>query len=376
MLGALIHNYTLPFSKFQFLAAPVVSSGTGNLKGLGRISYSIFPGKKDQRILFTLSGSTFSNNFFIDSSLIRHTLFFKKVVPGLQYTFAKTSSRSTITKYLQWKAFFVNEKTVAFLKDQDNQTELIDFPVTTNCVNQFQYSVKNERVLYPYDAMITAEHGKQFIRLGLTGNYYFNYSSGGGLSCRLFAGKFIYTTKKTFITQTQTNRYHLNMSGANGYEDYTYSNYFLGRNAIEGFSSQQIMIRDGGFKVKTDLLSDKVGKNDNWIASINLCSTIPDKFNPLSVLPLKLPVRLFADAGINADTWRNKSGTETLLFDAGFQFSFMKNLLNFYFPLIYSKSFRDYFNSTVTERRFLKTVSFSLDLQNLSIKKFFPQSPF
>ena len=49
------------------------------------------------------------------------------------------------------------------------------------------------------------------------------------------------------------------MTGPNGYEDYTYSDYFAGRNEFEGLASQQIMMRDGAFKVRTDLLADKIG---------------------------------------------------------------------------------------------------------------------
>ncbi len=376
LLGGLIHNYTLPFSKFQFIAAPLFSTNAKNIRGLARFSYNIYPGKKDQRITLTLSGSTFSNNLFIDSSMNKNLLYFKKIVPGIQYSFAKKTPISTATKYLQWKTFFINEKTVSFSRDLNSQTDIISFPFISSYLNQLQYVVKNERVLYPYSAIFSAEQAKQFIRLGFTGNYFFNYPKGGGLSCRLFAGKFIYTTKKTFLTQYQTERYHLNMSGANGYEDYTFSSYFSGRNEAEGFTSQQIMIKDGGFKVKTDLLSNKVGKSDNWIAAINLCSTIPDKLNPLSLLPVKLPIRLFADVGINSDTWKNNLGYEGILYDAGFQLSLLKNILNIYFPVMYSKSFKDYFSSTITEKRFLKTISFSIDLQNITIKTIFPQAPF
>jgi hypothetical protein len=81
----------------------------------------------------------------------------------------------------------------------------------------------------------------------------------------------------------------LNLSGANGYEDYTYSNYFIGRNEFEGFASQQTMIRDGAFKVRTDLLSDKVGKTDRWLVATNFTTDIPKNINPLQLLPIKIP---------------------------------------------------------------------------------------
>ncbi|MEI9908812.1 MAG: hypothetical protein WDO71_03550 [Bacteroidota bacterium] len=89
----------------------------------------------------------------------------------------------------------------------------------------------------------------------LPGKYFFNYAKGGGLDDRLFAGKFFYSGSKTFTKQFATDRYHLIMTGANGYEDYTYSDYFIGRNEFEGIASQQIMVRDGGFKVKNRFVS-------------------------------------------------------------------------------------------------------------------------
>ena len=52
---------------------------------------------------------------------------------------------------------------------------------------------------------------------------------------------------------------------------------------LKGLPSQQIMIRDGGFKVRTDLLAAKVGKTDDWLAALNFKTDIPKKLNPLQV---------------------------------------------------------------------------------------------
>jgi hypothetical protein len=133
------------------------------------------------------------------------------------------------------------------------------------------------------------------------------------------------------------------------------------------------MMRDGGFKVRTDLLSNKIGKTDNWLVAMNFNSTIPNKINPLSVLPFKLPLKVFADIGTYAEAWESDAGTARFLFDAGLQLSLFKNTLNIYMPLLYSKVYDDYFKSTITEKRFLKNISFSIDIQQQSFKKLFPQ---
>ena len=196
------------------------------------------------------------------------------------------------------------------------------------------------------------------------------------MNVRLFAGKFFYLGDKTFIKQFETDRYHLNMTGPKGNEDYTYSNYFVGRNEFEKFSSQQIMIRDGGFKVRTDYLSNKIGRTDDWLVAANFTSTIPNVINPLAILPFKLPLKIFVDIGTYAEAWKKNAATGRFVYDAGLQLSLFKNTVNIYVPLLYSKEYKDYFKSTITEKRFLKNIAFSIDLQNISLKKLVPQIPF
>lgn len=129
------------------------------------------------------------------------------------------------------------------------------------------------------------------------------------------------------------------------------------------------MIRDGGFKVRTDLLSDKVGKTDNWLAAINFTSDIPERINPLSILPVKIPLKVFADIGTHAERWDRNAEAERFLFDAGFQVSLVKGMVNIYIPVIYSSVFKDYFRSYLGEKRFWKTVSFSINIQDLQPEK-------
>jgi hypothetical protein len=166
------------------------------------------------------------------------------------------------------------------------------------------------------------------------------------------------------------------MSGANGYEDYAYENYFAGRNEFAGWQSQQIMKRDGFFKVRSDLLSSKIGKTDNWLMALNFSSTLPKSVNPLSVLPIKIPLKVFADIGTYADAWQKDATTGRFIFDAGLQVSLFHNLVNIYMPILYSKVFGDYFKSTISGNRFLKNISFSIDIQKLSTRDILKNSKY
>jgi hypothetical protein len=375
MLGFLVHNYTLPPNKFQFVLAPLYATKSKQINGIGRMSYNLYPGDNGQNFELALAGATFSGDNFTDSTNTTHAQRFSKIVPSLKYVFAKKNPRSSISKFIQWKTFIINEQGLLFTRDTVRQVDVISYPTESWYVNQLRFVIENNRGLYPYNAALQAEQGEGFARLAFTGNYFFNYAKGGGLDLRVFAGKFFYLGDKTFIKQFETERYHINMTGPKGNEDYTYSNYFVGRNEFDKFSSQQIMIRDGGFKVRTDYLSNKIGKTDDWLIAANFTSTIPKAINPLAVLPFKLPVKLFFDIGTYAEAWKKNASTGRFVYDAGLQLSLFKNVVNIYVPVLYSKEYKDYFKSTITEKRFLKNIAFSFDLQNINLKRWVPQIP-
>jgi len=376
MLGLLFHNYTLPLSKFHFVVAPLYATRSKQFNGLARFSYNWYPGSNGQKFELALAGSTFSGDNFIDSANVFHYQRFTKIVPSLKYVFANKDPRSSITKFIQWKTFFIKEQGLLFTRDTVNQIDVITFPTIDRYVNQLKFVLENNRVLYPYRGELQVDQGEGFVRAGFTGNYYFNYPRGGGLDVRVFAGKFFYIGEKTFLKQFKTDPYQLNMTGPKGYEDYTYSNYFIGRSEFDKFSSQQILIRDGGFKVRTDLLSNKIGKTDNWLMAANFTSPIPRAINPLSVLPFRLPIKMFLDIGTYAEAWKKNAPTGRFVYDAGLQLSLFRNVVNIYVPILYSNVYKDYVNSTIVEKKFWKNISFSIDLQNINLKRLVPQIPF
>jgi hypothetical protein len=376
MAGVVLHNYTFPADRFQFVLSPMYATGSKQLNGVANVSFRMYPGHNGQTFVPAISYMHFTGGQFTDSTGRKNQLPFTKISPSLTYRFGNKNPKSTLSTFVRWKTSIIQETKVQFSRDTVLQTNLIQYPKKQRVLHQLQLSIEDFRALYPYSAVFQADKGKNFARIQFTGNYFFNYPSKGGLSLRVFAGKFFYTGTKNYLTAYQTDPYHLNLSGAKGYEDFAYNNYFVGRNEYEGFANQQIMIRDGGFKVRTDLLSQKIGKTDNWLAAVNLTSTIPAAFNPLAVLPIKLPLRLFFDIGTYAEAWKKNANTGKFLYDGGIQLSLFKNIVNIYCPLVYSKVYKDYFSSTITEKRFIKNISFSIDLQNIRVQKIFPGIPF
>ena len=376
MIGAIITNYKLPPSGFQFFVAPLYSTGAKQLNGIGKVNYSFFPSSTFKKIDLFVNGSTFAMNSFEKDDGDVVTANFQKVVPGIRFTLDQKHLRSSMSRYIQWKSFLINEGSFNISYDSvfTPTDTIINQNVNTvsenRTLHQLKFVVENFRALYPYKAEVNIEHGKDFIRTAFTGNYFFTYPKEGGLDVRLFAGKFFYLGSKTYSTQFATDRFHLNMTGPNGYEDYTYGDYFIGRNKFDGLPSQQIMMRDGGFKIRTDLYSEKVGKTDDWLAAVNLSTTIPSGINPLSLLPVKIPLKVFFDLGTYANAWDKDASLDHFIFDAGLQLSLFANTVNIYMPIIYSSIYKDYIQSVLEkEGRFWKTISFSIDISNFSLRK-------
>ena len=371
MAGLFITNFKLPFNKFKFLVTPMYAFGSQRFTGLGKLNYSFYPNRTFRAIDLFLNGSTFTDDEYADSAGKKTYLGFRKLVPGIRFTLKDKDPRNHLLRYIQWKTFLISEDGLSFSKDT-----LSNPPVTRvtkikndSYVNQLLFVVENSRVLYPYFGELKLEQAKDFIRAAFTSNYFFNYPKTGGLNVRFFAGKFFYTGAKTSTTEFSTERYHLTMTGANGYEDYTFSNYFIGRNKFDGFASQQIMIRDGGFKVRTDLLASPIGKTDDWLIATNFTSSVPASINPLSILPIKIPLKVFFDMGTNADAWKKDAETDHFLFDGGLQLSLLKNTVNIYVPLIYSGVYKNYIQSTLEKKdRFWKRISFSIDIANFNLR--------
>lgn len=376
MLGAFVTNTKLPPSKFQFLAMPMYGISSKEIGGIGFVSYTHYSDGLFRSVDAGAAFSSFTVDQFTNPDGQKIFLNFYKTVPGIKLTFREKNARSNFNRFIQFKSFFIQERGLKFYRDtvivgiDTTITNKARTALNKRTLNQLQFVIENNRALYPYRGELKIEQGKDFVRAAFTGNYFFNYPKGGGLNVRLFAGKFFYSGSKTITKQFATDRYHLNMTGANGYEDYTYSDYFIGRNEFNGFLSQQIMMRDGAFKVRTDLLADKVGKTDDWLMAANFSSTIPAAINPLSMLPFKIPLKLFVDIGTNAEAWEQKAENDRFLYDAGLQFSFFRETVNIYLPLIYSSVYRDYIQSTIIKKeRLWKKISFSIDVSNFSFRK-------
>ncbi len=377
MIGGLVHNYQFPLNRFNFLVAPLYATGSKTLNGAARLSFSTF--KRRSWLSFSVSEMRYNINSFTQYDNSKLYFSMNRIVPSVKYRLYNKDLRSTQCWTFTARSFLISEQgfgdftTVAVPPD----TFYVAQKKTTHrYVNEVSAIVSDNRKLYPYDANLTIDQGATFLRAGFTGNYFFNYAKKSeGIQARFFAGKFFYLQQKTVLSKANNDRYLLTLSGPQGNEDFTYSDYFAGRNEFEGGLSQQIMQRDGFLKLSTPLLNDPVGKTDDWLLALNLSGDIPDEINPLNILPVKLPIQLFVDIGTYSDAWKDENSNGRFLYDAGIKVSILKSAFSVYLPVVYSKVYRDYYKSFYPEKRFNHTVSFAFDLSQLQPSKIYRSLP-
>ncbi|MCW3108015.1 MAG: family metallopeptidase, partial [Segetibacter sp.] len=376
MIGGLIHNYTLPIPKLQYFGGLLYGTGSKKLNGFGRASYNIY--KRNYHLSTALSYITYSQNDFTTADNTKLIMGVKRWTPSVKLTLFDKDPLSTRRFTLQWKTFLLNEGSLNF-KTIYTPTDTFDQVSVVNnhyYINRFSVGVSDNRVLFPYSLTISTDQGKDFIKTGLTAKAFFNYPDGkSGMNVRFFAGKLFYLKAAPNLVRFRNDRYFLNMSGPNGNEDYTYSDYFIGRNEFQGWQSQQIMERDGFFKVNTALLGNKVGKTDDWLMSANLSSDLPDNINPLSILPIKIPLKIFADVGTYAEAWKDNPASGRFIYDAGIQIPLFHSLIDIYIPIVYSKVYSNYYKSTITEKTFLKTIAFTINISKLKVQDILKDIP-
>ncbi len=365
MIGAALHNYTFPAHKLQYFLAPMYATGSKDLTGLGRIGYTWRPNTTFDKIDLSVSGAHFNTREGTDSLGKKIHTGFYKVAPALRVTFNNKNVRSSLDKWLEWRTFFIWENNFRYvLKSEDGEFYPTEGKTTSRYLNQLTFNIAGYRTLYPYDAQLQLQQGEGFYRASATANYFFNYAGYGGLQMRVFAAKFGYIGEKTLSKQFSTLVYQPKLTAVRGNEDYTYSNYFIGRNEPDGFLGQQIMVRDGGLKLRTDLFQGLQGRSDNWIASLNLNTTLPQ-----GLLPVNLPIKIFLDAGTYADAWKKDAATSRFLYVAGVQLTLFKDLVHVYAPVLYSKEFRDNLKTVPDENTFFKKLSFSIDIHRFNLRR-------
>lgn len=353
MAGLLLHNVSLPQNKFQYILAPLYAFGSKQFVGTGIVGYTAFmDGGALHNMQFNLEGKTFSyrKSDLNVADAVRAR--FIKIAPEVIFNFRKPYPRSSVSRSLSVKGYWIREDRMAFQMDgADSLYRPSIAGSNDNYYGRMRYNHTNERTFNPFSYTFESQVGKQFAKISLEANLKIDYFiKDKGLYIRGFAGKFFSFTNNDF----ESYRYRLatTYTGAN---DYLYDETYLGRNEQTGFTSQQISMKEGGFKINTLQYANQIGLSNDWLFALNLKSDLPF---------WNLPVRLFADIGTFSGAKKQNPSESALLYVAGLEV-YISDYLTINLPLVMSKDYKEYVDGILGKGSFAKTISFSLNLSKI-----------
>lgn len=355
MAGLLLHNYGVPEKPFEFAAAPMYATGSQSLTGFANFRLRLLPkGTKPQQLFVGADARRFH---FDDDAPNDYRLAYTRVTPYIRYAWRKSHAQDH-RRSLQWRSIFLDTEAPVF--------ESGDFSGKRNdrtWIHELSFSTERRHPIVPTASQVALEYQsykdffgrpQHYLKASASWQGAYTYARGKRLAMRVFAGGFLDNTRRDGGA-IFPGAFNLVSRGPN---DYRFDDLYFARSEDRGFFSQQINLRDGGFKTVIEN-SFALGRSNNFILALNLKADLPLK------LPLNLPLKPYFDIGYfdNAmPTGSNAKFKDQLLWSGGFALEFFNNTLGIYFPLVNSKNIRDRF----AERgNYWTRISFQIKFQNL-----------
>ncbi len=360
MLGMAFYNSFLPVKNMELFAMPMYGVGSGKLSGVASAGYYIYP----QNGLYFIKPAIDARQFTYSSAQAGTQTF--AAVPTLQYTRINPSFTFALkNKHLRTPVKReINIGTIVLLQDglelQGSQLKVVKM---TSQANQISFHYTNSYVLHPHYLNISITQA-EVIRPTLEAGYKWVLMRGKkGISIRAFAGcvsslKNFSASKDKAGIQADQLVWSLSMSGLQGGNDLLHDNYYLGRNESNGILSRQIVNSFGGFRNVSYSLINPIGQSAGWLNTYNLDAD----------LPIKLPLRLYADLGFHKDFRRASSGYKMMQYGGGVCFH-LGEFLKINFPVFLSKDFSDnqkmYIPAGTTFSHYFQRITYSINLNSL-----------
>jgi Peptidase family M1 domain len=301
MIGALLHNTTLPKQDFSWRIAPMYSPSTNWLNGYALIEKDngkVACGIRAQRFAFS--------NFYIKDT--HHILGYRLISPFVRINIFPKRFKKDWTGFIQAEWFFIRGK---FSRNQG--IELQSFAISANNLpNQGEANVMR----------IQGKASKKMLRsrLDLKTDLQSGELLDWGIMLQTEASfDYIYRGKgkrhwstRAYIGLTN-GELPLSASGQNGNNDYLYDGHMLGRTEYTGILSRQYLPSQGGLFLPSgaDLQSREmlISLRSQWEA------------------PFRLPLALFAGAAA--------VNQERYILTAGIALPIIRNIFEVYVPLVH-----------------------------------------
>ena len=339
MLGVVLHNYSAPTSRFNYLVAPSYSFGRKMISGISELSYTFLPVKNLKSSKFGLSVKSFKN----DSIFRDDESHFISIAPYWQAKIGDRKKHSRVSQYVRLQTIYKKDrKGSAHIEHAGAFVEYnLDFKKPDHKVN---FKLRNEY-------MSNVNSATQIGRVMIESTYEFRYlknKMNRWAELRVFAGQ-QYLRKFPF---GGGYNYSMSMSGSDGRQDLFVEEYNFGRSESTGMWSQQRNENMGGFKSTSTLGTTSVG-----MATANVY--------------VQMPVKLLGFLGVFADFGTYHDGLEmNSAVNTGIGIR-LGDVLGIYFPVWMSENLENSYTNLNYAERIRFTLKFNVFNKPLSLGNLF-----
>ena len=341
MLGLLLYNPPFPPRRFQYFLAPAYGLGSGHLAGLVDLKYRALPGGAVPALTFGLGAKTFDYSYH---GRDKYYLRYYRLAPVLR---AELRSKSPAFAHeTQFRALFIG-------KEEAEYSDTGSFMGKTwqnAAIYETRYSASQYGLPNPFEATVALEWQNYHAADGLPARYlrgtmewkqHFYYRTKRKITARAFAGYFLKNTQRrrgsvagnSLSNDIARASFALNPQGFN---DYRFDQFFLGRSERNGILGRQLSQTEGGFKNAFGPgFADHWGNSNNYILALNLKADLPQR------LPFGLPLKPYFDLGYFDDATPLGATESQFWWSGGLMLEFLNGGLEIYFPLVHAQAIRD-----------------------------------
>ncbi len=370
MLGLGLYNSSIPSKRFEFALAPMYSIASGDVVGVGRLRLNAFPNTDFlKKVSFGLGAKTFNSNY---SPRHKYYSSYRRLMPSLTVELGAKANKSFAHR-VNLRSLWIWEENGVFEQDSTG-TRFTGTEYDRSVINEISYAGENNRAVNPFSFKLALEQQKfkvgandeNYLKATLDLNLNYTYAKGKNVSFRIFGGYFLKNTRRDLVLASDGFARGNIYFGGEGSTDYRYDDFYLDRNATEGIFSQQIHIRDGGFK-NALRGQTQFGDVNDYLFALNIKGDLPKE------LPFNLPLKPYFDVGYMNDSHKTfgELNASHTYYSGGLMLDFFNGILGVYFPIVNSKALKDDYGSiglgtdaenSSSFETYLKRITFSLDI--------------
>lgn len=345
MPGLFISGPLFPYRKLNAWIMPMIGLKNGQLCGKAKIRYSMFtPGKTIHHINIGLAAKRFS----YDNDFEGIPLNYLQIKPFAEIHFNHIPSKSIESK-LTFESYFEKNDFINFNPQDTHHISPAQDHINSS-TQVIQFSRNHFSVLGDFSGQIRAIYFNQNLAFGLKQEYLrlelelsksFRFLPKRYFKVRTFFAFYPINSpsSSTAISSRSEPYFYRGSTGLSGqnYLDEFNEEMFVGRSASEGFWSQQIAIRQGGFKLAHGATQrDNLGNSNTFTGAINLSADLPIN-----------KVGRFIGAYLDIGHFKNDlvPKQDQSIYSAGIQLKIIPGIVNVYFPVSHSKSIKDLYRS-------------------------------